>query len=106
MSELRVGGLALIIKSECPKEVGTTVTTLELITANGEKKVAPDGYLFDYKSLDPSWLVVGRVCAVRARDKKIIGRGWSIYSPRALLPIDDEDFSHEREKEYINDYGL
>lgn len=87
MSELRAGGLAIVISSKIPELVGACVTLIELLhpgpfTYEGVRHVfAGDG---------PAWLVA-------------IPEGALPLRPRQLMPLDGHDFTEEdREKEKVH----
>ncbi len=83
MSELRVGGLALVIRSVNQDLIGRVVTLIDLLkpgyfTHNGERHL--------FKANGVGWL-----CEIE--------EGIVIFRPSQLLPIDGGNFSHEGERE-------
>lgn len=110
MSELRAGGLALIIKSSVTEEVGKVVTCLQLITA-GAKYTPPQtkGATFCWPEGEPNaWMVSGDVKTYCQWTKKSGGfyvEGWGVYTADQLIPLDGEDFSNERERERELNHG-
>ncbi|TCW07095.1 hypothetical protein EDF73_113157 [Raoultella sp. BIGb0138] len=88
MAELRAGGLALVINSTKPEQVGMVVTLLKLVypgrfTLNGKEYCA--------KANSPVWLC----------EKP---EAYVTYYPWQLMPIDGDDFSnedeHQKEREH------
>lgn len=104
MSELRAGGMALIIDSNKQSDIGKCVTTVELVAARGSFK-SPHGRPTVNCSDCQCWLVTGDVKSEMGKESPIwSGNGWSLFPPQYLMPIDGDDFSHEGEgqKELIN----
>ena len=89
MSELRAGGLALVIKSVKPELVGRAVKLIELLNP-GWLKHKGDRLFFESDG-------VGWLCEVE--------EGIVIFRPNQLMPIDGDDFQHEDEhqKELTHD---
>lgn len=101
MSELRAGGLALIIDSVDLDEVGKCVTTISLIPAGG-RFTSPHGRQTNNCADFAAWFVTGDVNAHLGDGVSIwhtARMGWSLYPPQYLIPIDGEDFSHEDERQ-------
>lgn len=100
MAELRAGGLALIVDSVSPQEVGKCVTTTQLIPAFGSF-TSPHGRPTKNNAEFAAWLVTGDVVAEMSGNGIPIwaGRGWALYPPQYLMPIDGDDFTHEDERE-------
>lgn len=97
MSELRAGGVALIIRSLDPSDVGKCVTLISVIDA-GEDFVSPSGLKCHSGKSKSSWLVTGDICAEARephRHPKCDFYGWGLYEADRLMPIDGEDFSDE-----------
>ena len=86
MAGLRAGGLALIIKSRTPADVGKVVTT-ERVLINGERFIAPDGTGCWWRHGDGCWLVTGDI----KPENDCPYYGWAAYSASNLMPIDDGD---------------
>ncbi|WP_264041501.1 hypothetical protein [Pectobacterium carotovorum] len=104
MAELRAGGLALIIDSATEEEVGRCVETLKLVPDKGSFR-SPHGRISNNGGPIAAWLVIGDVNAkLGAGSPAWAGKGWALYPPQYLLPIDGDDFTHEdeREKELVN----
>ncbi|WP_233979579.1 hypothetical protein [Pectobacterium versatile] len=104
MAELRAGGLALIVESINPEDVGKCVTTISLIPAHGSF-TSPHGRPTNNNADFAAWFVTGDVKALMGKGSPVwAGRGWSLYPPQYLMPIDGDDFTHEdeREKELVN----
>jgi len=84
MAELRAGGLAMIIRSQFPENVGKTVSLIKFL-GEGEWKLTALSNL------------TGTICPVRAGDSCT---GMS----QNLMPIDGDDFSnedeHQKEREH------
>lgn len=93
MAELKAGGMAIIIKSRIEGNVGRTV---KLIRHLGVMK----GHVMD--EFHDSWEVAG-VCGNNLKgylpDGFVVS--WPVvFCPAAwLMPIDGDDFSHEKESE-------
>ena len=110
MSELRVGGLAIIIRSSVPEEVGKTVTCLQSVApgcdyappqTRGEKFCWPKDY-------PQAWMVSGDIrteCCWTKKKGSFFVDGWGIYTSDQLMPIDGEDFSHEGEHQKELSHG-
>lgn len=104
MSELRAGGLAMIIGSNQQSDIGKCVTTVELVAPRGSFK-SPLGRPSINGSDYLCWLVTGDVKSEMGKGSPIwTGNGWALFPPQYLMPIDGEDFSHEdeRQKELTN----
>jgi len=109
MAELRTGGLAIIIRSSVTEEVGKVVTCLQVVTpgsnyappqTNGEAFCWPESY-------PTAWMVSGYIktrCQWTRKKGYFWVEGWGIYTPDQLMPIDGDDFQHEKEwqKELTN----
>ena len=110
MSELRVGGLAIIIQSSIEHEVGKVVTCLELISP-GMPFVPPqtNAHTFQWPDNYPTaWMVSGDIqseCQWQRRMGTFLVNGWGIYTSDQLMPIDGEDFSHEGERQKELSHG-
>lgn len=87
MAELRAGGLAIIIKSQFPENVGKTVRLIKLMGFNESLR----GYEWMLTALSG---LTGTIHAVKAGGS-CIGLGQN------LMPIDGDDFNNEdhRQKE-------
>lgn len=88
MAELRAGGLALVIKSTDPDQVGKVVTLIQL--------VSPGDFLFNRKRYVSK--ATGPVWLCEKPDAYVT------HYPSQLMPIDGDDFQHEdeRKKELTN----
>lgn len=97
MAELRAGGMALIIRSTEPSDVGKCVTLVSLIEPEMDF-VSPSNIQCTSGKTTSSWLVVGDVYA-EAKEPYDLPKsdlyGWGLYKVNSLLPIDGEDFSDE-----------
>ncbi|MBZ7829921.1 hypothetical protein [Raoultella planticola] len=104
MAELRAGGMALIIDSATPEEIGRCVSLVKLIPVHGSF-TSPQGRPSNNAGGIPAWFVTGDVKAKLGDDSPIwAGKGWSLYPPQYLIPIDGDDFSnedeHQKEREH------
>lgn len=81
MAELRAGGLAIIIKSQFPENVGKTVRLIKLMGFNKSLR----GYEWMLTALSE---LTGTIHAVKAGGS-CTGLG------RNLMPIDGDDFSNK-----------
>ncbi|MDX7621236.1 hypothetical protein SJ598_13685 [Enterobacter bugandensis] len=100
MSELRAGGLAMIIGGN-PETIGLVVITERMVEPGGVV-VTPSGKRFaNGGSL--RWLIHNDRLFVKVSDGSIIN-DYCLVFPHWLMPIDGEDFSHEdeRQKELTN----
>lgn len=93
MSELRAGGIAIVIFSENKPEIGRCVELIEKVT---------NGYVFNFLVqvsivgvMTPGWLVKGDVSIYTNKPSG----GFSYFYSDELMPIDGEDFSHEDEQQ-------
>lgn len=101
MSGLRAGGLAMIIGGH-PGCIGMVVTTERLVGPN-EIFLAPNGKR--YRNPHGSrWLVVSDKLKQECKSLNYV-YGFALVYPQHLMPIDGEDFSHERTEEYVHVYG-
>lgn len=89
--ELKAGGLALIIASNDPQDIGKCVTLVQFVQP-GQHFTAPDGvpcwWRADYP---PAWVVSGDLStdsAAEYDDRKF--HGWAVYQPCCLMPIDGD----------------
>ena len=103
MAELRAGGMALIIDSATPEEVGRCVYTVSLIPPGG-RFASPHGRPTNNHSESVAWFITGDVKASLGDGAPIwAGKGWSLYPPQYLMPIDGDDFGsedqHQKERE-------
>ncbi|WP_400237705.1 hypothetical protein [Klebsiella michiganensis] len=97
MAELRAGGMALIIDSATPEEIGRCVSLIKLIPVRGSF-TSPQGRHSNNAGEIPAWFVTGDVKAKLGDDSPIwAGKGWALYPPQYLMPIDGDDFSNEDE---------
>lgn len=83
MSELRAGGLALVIRSTNKELIGRCVTLIELLS--------PGPFMYQgkrhfFKASGVGWLCDLEECVV-------------IFRPSQLLPIDGGDFSQDDERQ-------
>lgn len=97
MAELRAGGLALVIRSDDPYDLGKTVKLIELIST-GKSAKAPSGELYSMKNGVISWAVEGDVRVIGVRQETLI-HGWAMFEPMQLMPLSDGGFSHEDEQQ-------
>lgn len=81
MAELRAGGMALIINSQFPENVGKAVRLIELIGFNESLC----GYDWEVAALSE---LTGTLYPVKAGDR-------CTGLDRNLMPIDSDDFSNE-----------
>ena len=104
MAELRAGGLAIIIDSIAPEDIGKCVQTVSLIPPLGRFN-SPQGRPTINSSEIASWLITGEVTAKLGEESPAwAGKGWALYPPQYLMPIDGDDFSnedqHQKEREH------
>lgn len=105
MNELRAGGLALIIDSAKPEDIGKCVTTLRLIPANGSFD-SPRGRATKNHADFSAWLVSGDVEApIFGAHPAWAARGWSLYPPQYLMPIDGMEESPDVEQQKETEHG-
>ena len=99
MSELRAGGMALIIGLKTYAELNGHSVLLEKMVSPGEVFTSPCGRGCMSGAQEESWIVTGNVYSSNGF------KGWCQLAPKNLMPIDGEDFSHEdeRQKELTND---
>ncbi|HFT3314746.1 TPA: hypothetical protein ACHV9Z_005237 [Klebsiella pneumoniae] len=87
--------MALIIDSATPEEIGRCVSLIKLIPVRGSF-ISPQGRSTNNAGEIPAWLVTGDVKASLGDDSPIwAGKGWSLYPPQYLMPIDGDDFGSE-----------
>ncbi|HHS9552222.1 TPA: hypothetical protein ACTXCE_003326 [Raoultella planticola] len=99
MSELRAGGMALIIDSATPEEIGRCISLVKLIPVRGSF-TSPQGRPSNNAGEIPAWLVTGNVEAKLGKGAPLwAGKGWALYPPQYLIPIDGDDFSNEDERQ-------
>lgn len=98
MSELRAGGLAIIIGLKTFAELNGKSVLLEKMVSPGEIFTAPCGKRCRSVEKIKTWIVIGNVYSSNGF------QGWCQLDPKNLIPIDGEDFSHEdeRQKELTN----
>ena len=82
MSELKAGGLALVIQSTVPEQVGKAVTLLQFISPGD---FIHNGKKYFSKASSGTWLCEKPDALVT-------------HYPWQLMPIDGDDFSHEDER--------
>ncbi|HHS9692468.1 TPA: hypothetical protein ACTW9J_002769 [Klebsiella michiganensis] len=105
MAELRAGGMALIIDSATPEEVGRCVSLIKLIPVRGSF-TSPQGRPTNNAGENPAWLVTGDVKARLGGDSPIwAGNGWALYPSQYLMPIDGDDFSNEDEHKKAREHA-
>lgn len=98
MSELRAGGLAIIIKSRIPENIGVTVRLVKYL---GIVKGILDGIELEAWNVEPA--SGGEIKGIFPGG--LVAKWPSVNCPANwLMPIDGEDFSHEdeRQKELTN----
>lgn len=102
MSELRAGGMAMIIESSDESDIGKCVTCEQVVPARGQFK-SPHGRLSENRGDHLCWLVSGDVKATMGEGVPAwAGKGWSLYPPGYLMPLDGQDFTEEeRERENV-----
>lgn len=99
MSELRVGGLAIIIGLKQYAHYNGKCVQLDQLVNEGELFKSPINDRIWIQDMEGySWIVTGDVTHPDGE------YGWGALSPVNLMPIDGEDFSHEdeRQKELTN----
>ncbi|EPX4368538.1 hypothetical protein ACW0PQ_004140 [Escherichia coli] len=94
MSELRAGGIAIVIFSENKLEIGRCVELIEKVT-NGYVFNFPGAGKYSWRDDTPGWLVKGDVSIYTNEPSG----GFSYFYSDELMPIDGEDFSHEDEQQ-------
>lgn len=95
MAELRAGGLALVIGLKEYARFNGKCVQLVMMVRPGEIYKSPVTELrWRHECNNSSWVAIGDVEPVHGKEK-----GWSIFNPKNLIPIDGDDFSHEREHE-------
>lgn len=95
MSELHAGGLAIVVMSHLPENIGKTVSLVEFI---GSIDIGP------HKNRNDIWIITPINSSLVGRSR-VIKTGCIARCPGEwLMPIDGEDFSHEdeRQKELTN----
>lgn len=97
MAELRAGGLALVTRGEYS---GCVVVTEEPVRPGALFK-APNGLIYTAVGDVPAWLCTGSIKASPVDGTIASGKldGFALFRETALIPIGDEDFSHEKESE-------
>lgn len=100
MSELRAGGLALIVKTySIHDNLGRSVIVDGIIPNDKKFRSPKTNSLCENSSGEDLYMVSGDVKnPFNGED------GWGLFGKEQLMPIDGEDFSHEdeRQKELIN----
>ncbi|MDU7377866.1 MAG: hypothetical protein E7L09_05770 [Enterobacteriaceae bacterium] len=93
MAELRVGGLAIIINSRVPENIGITVRLVKHVgvVMGYMMPAAYDAWEIESAS--------GRKLSGYLADGKLVSGPASTCPSKWLMPIDGDDFSHERERE-------
>ncbi|WP_414455452.1 hypothetical protein [Enterobacter quasiroggenkampii] len=101
MSELRAGGLAIVISAIREENIGKSCRLIALVEPG--KEFSTQHGVKTNGSTHPLWFVEGDLIAI-SKSKKKTWHGWSLFHPKKLMPIDGEDFSHEdqRQKELTN----
>lgn len=84
MAELKPGGLALIIKSRFPENIGKTVKTEKFIGVS-------ETYYVNCWEITALSLLTGTLMPVEEGDS-------AIAPAASLMPIDGDDFQHEDER--------
>lgn len=87
--ELKAGGLALIVSSTIPEEIGRCVTLSKLVQPQS-RFITPDGDAGRWSYSHAAWLVVGNV-STDSRSGGHQRNGWAMYYPSSLMPIDGDD---------------
>ncbi len=99
MSELRAGGLALVIGLKEFAHYNGKCVLLHQLVSEGEIFKSPINDR-PWIETEPgeSWVTTGDVMHPEGE------HGWGCFEPKNLVPIDGDDFSHEdeRQKELIN----
>lgn len=101
MSELRAGGLAILIKTYYPGNAGKSVTT-EFIVRSMEFVDTPSGEVFTNHSGRDCWYITGDVWTEL---NGVTVSGFAFAHPEQLMPIDGDDFSHEDERQKELSHG-
>lgn len=96
MSELKPGGLAILIKAHIPSDVGHCVTTVGIVDP-GECIDTPIGTLQNWTSI-PVWYITGDVRSEFFSGR--IAQGHALARSRSLLPINPEKVD-EKEGEAV-----
>lgn len=107
MSKLKPGGLALVIDSVTPKNIGRCVHVISWHPPKADF-VAPDGTLGAMPDYSGGWLCTGEVVCegkMSVSGKDFRHEGWAMFPPEYLLPIDGDDFQHEDERQKELTYG-
>lgn len=98
MAELKAGGLAIIIRSHAaPSDIGKTVTLIKFLRPGDLYEPDDSGEIYRHGDNIPAWLVGGD-CTLMCNGEAV-KIGFALYAPRALLPIDGDDFQHEDERQ-------
>lgn len=87
MSELKPGGLALVLKAWISSNVGKCVTTVRTLEPD-EEMVTPDGNTLHNWTSNPVWYVTGDVKTEFFSGR--IGVGYGLVPAKNLLPINPE----------------
>jgi hypothetical protein len=105
MAELRAGGLAITIDSAAPEDIGKCVHTVSLIPSEG-RFISPQSRPTVNSSEIASWLITGDVTAKLGKESPLwAGKGWALYPPQYLLPIDGNDFSDEDQRQNTREHA-
>lgn len=84
MAELKAGGLALVIKSRFPENIGKVVKTDKFIGIS-------EPYFVDCWQVTALSFMAGTLYPAREGDS-------AVAPAHALMPIDGDDFQHEDEQ--------
>lgn len=98
MAELRAGGLAVVIGCDLNSRpiIGHTVELVELVSSHSWVR-SPGNPEF-YNRDKARWLInKPGLTMTLSNGKKVMS--YSVLLPEHLMPIGDEDFSHEKESE-------
>lgn len=93
---IKPGGLALVLKSHFPENVGKCVTTERLIQPK-EQFPGPDGKPIANWTSYPAWYITGAV-KMEFFSGRVV-EGYCLIHPEHLLPINPDVEAMEREAE-------
>lgn len=87
--ELKAGGLALVIASEVPSDIGKCVTLVRFVP-DGAIYTAPNGVKCrNMPGHGAVWVVTGDVEVECYGGEEF--HGWSVFPPHKLMPIDGDE---------------
>lgn len=85
MAELKAGGMAIIIRSRFPENIGKVVKTDKFIGIS-------EPYYVDCWEVTAISPLTGTLCLVKKGDS-------AVAPAKSLMPIDGDDFQHEDEQQ-------